>query len=158
MQAPAATGNYRANWRAYTAEGKPLGNALSVVINVPAPELQPGNFRTVRPTATPAPLVFNPFYTGGDNVSVDTQGEQILIEASFNPSDGSVVDYVIFFILDANGNLVAQHQENDEPSCYRAEQDGFCDYYDFPSNNFEWHNGTRVHEGLHFPRGGICDE
>lgn len=151
MQAPAVPGNYRADWRLYTAEGSPFGATLSVVINVPAPA-PPTGVPTVRPTVTPAALVFNPFYPGGENVAVDTQGDTILIEASFSPSDGSVIDYVIFYILDGNGNLIVQHRKDDEPYCYRAEQDNFCDYYDFAANNFRWHNNAPVREGLHFVR------
>lgn len=153
MQAPTAPGNYRADWRARAADGTAFGTPLSVVINVPAP-----NVPTVEPTATALPIVFKPPFPGDMSVDVAWLGDSINIGAraaviiNGDEPNGNQIDYVEFFIQDLQGRVIAQKRENNPPYCYFAEANGECSSVDIGTNRFQWGDGKPIRDGWYFVR------
>lgn len=149
MQAPAQPGTYTSNWRMRDANGKAFGSGLTAVIVVPAPTNAPA---TNLPPPT-APVVDLPSFDGGQDISINTDGSGIRIQARFTLNEPTKIDHVDFVIMDGNGKVIDTHRENTAPYCYLGEaNDGSCALWDFAQHGNKWRSGVPAREGLIFAR------
>ena len=149
MQAPAQPGTFTSNWRMRDANGRFFGSGLTAVIVVPSPTNAPA---TNLPPPT-APLVDLPPFDGGQEISINTDGTGIRIQARFTLNERTQIDHVDFFVMDGNGKVIDTHRENSAPYCYLGEaNDGSCALWDFAQHGNKWRSGVPAREGLIFAR------
>lgn len=151
LQAPTTPGQHRGQWRGKLGDGTAFGGAVTVVITVPGPTTQ------VPPTATTAPLVFNPPFPGGMSVDVSWSDNGLFIRAEANDSrvgqqNGDGIVRVEFAIEDLKGNLLATKTEMQKPYCFFGEADGECTAAESGTQEFRWRNGLPIREGWYFVR------